>query len=51
MNDPKALYRAMKEYVEYPELAEKCVKNAIKIKDRLSSDKIIMQWLEVLNKQ
>ena len=51
MNDPKALYRAMKEYVEYPELAEKCVKNAIKIKDRLSPDKIIMQWLEVLNKQ
>ena len=26
-------------------------KNAIKIKDRLSPDKIIMQWLEVLNKQ
>ncbi len=48
MNDPDAMCRAMKEFAENPELAEKCSKKAVKIKERLSADKITDQWLKVI---
>ena len=48
MNSPDAMYLSMKEYVENPELAEKCSRNAAKIKDRLSAERIVKQWIEVL---
>lgn len=51
MNDPYAMYRAMKEFVENPELTEQCFNNAIIIRDRLSAENIVKQWLEVLEGQ
>lgn len=48
MNDPEAMYRAMKEFVDNPELAEKCSRNAAKIRDKLSVEKIAQQWLDVI---
>ena len=50
MNDADAMYRAMKEFIENPELAEKCSQNAIKIREKLSVEKITRQWLEVIEK-
>lgn len=48
MNDPEAMYRAMKEFVENPELAKKCSHNAAKIRDILSVDKITRKWIDVI---
>ena len=48
MKDPESMYRAMKEYVENQELAEKCSMNAARIRDRLSVEKITQQWLDVI---
>ena len=50
MNDPEAMYRAMKEFVDNPELAEKCSRNAAKIRDKLSVEKITQQWLDVIGR-
>ena len=50
MNDSDAMYHAMKEFVENPELAEKCSLNAAKIRDKLSAEKITQQWLNVINR-
>ena len=48
MNDSDAMYKAMKEFVENPDLAEKCSRNAEKIRDKLSVEKITQQWLDVI---
>ena len=50
MNDADAMYRAMKEFAENPALAEKCSQNVIKIREKLSVEKITRQWLEVIEK-
>lgn len=46
--DVDALNKAMKEFIEKPKLAEKCGKNAAEIRNQLSADRIINQWIEVL---
>ena len=48
MNDSDAMYKAMKEFVENPDLAEKCSRNAEKIRDKLSVEKITQQWFDVI---
>ena len=48
MNNAEAMYRAMKEFVENPELAQKCSENAVKIREKLSAEGIARQWLEVI---
>lgn len=50
MNDPEAMYRAMKEFVDNPELAEKCSRNAAKIRDKLSVEMITQQWLDIIGR-
>lgn len=50
MNDPESLYKAMKEYIEDPDLAEKCSKNAFRIRDKLDVKRIAKQWLEIIEK-
>ena len=47
-NDAESMYRAMKEFVENPELAQKCSENAVKIREKLSAKGIARQWLEVI---
>lgn len=49
MNDPNAMFRAMKEFVENPELVEKCSRNATKITEKLSVEKITQQWLDTID--
>lgn len=48
MNDEEAMFHAMKEFADNPELAEKCSKNAIKIREKLSVEKITNQWIEII---
>ena len=48
VKDTEALYRAIKIFIEEPELAEKCSGNAYKIRDDLSVEKISQQWLEII---
>ena len=50
MNDPEAMYRAMKEFVDNPELAEKCSRNAAKVRDKLSVEMITQQWLDIIGR-
>ena len=50
MNDPEAMCLAMKEFVENPELAEKCSRNALKIREMLSVEKITEEWIDVIEK-
>ena len=38
----------MKEFAENPGLAEKCSENAVKIREKLSAERIARQWLEVI---
>ena len=45
MKDVNALYLAMKEVIEHPELAETLSRNAVKIKDRLRPEVICQQML------
>ena len=47
-NDAESMYRAMKEFAENPGLAEKCSENAVKIREKLSAERIARQWLEVI---
>ena len=49
VGDADALYRAMKEVIENSELAEKLSRNGVKIRETQSVDKIVDQWLEVIN--
>ena len=48
VNDPAAMYRAMKEFAENPELTEKCSQNAVKIREMLSVERISKQWMDFL---
>ncbi len=48
VKDKTAMYKAMKEIVENPELAERMSANAVKIKERLSPDKISRQWMDAI---
>ena len=48
MRDEEALYLAMKKMIEDPELADKCGKNAAKIREKLSQEKIIQQWINTI---
>ncbi|MBQ6067385.1 MAG: glycosyltransferase [Clostridia bacterium] len=48
IKDVNALYHAMKEVVENPELAEAMSRNAVKIKDRLRPEVICRQMLDAI---
>lgn len=48
MRDAQALYRAMKELVENPALAEKLSRNAVQIRERLRPDVICRQMLDAV---
>ena len=48
MNDPHTLYLAMKEFIDNSDLAEKCSRNASKIREKLDVKKIAAQWLDVI---
>lgn len=47
-NDVEALFRAMKEFIENPEFADQCGRNASKIRDMLLIERIGKQWLDVI---
>jgi glycosyltransferase involved in cell wall biosynthesis len=49
VGDVEALYNAMKELIDNPELAAKISSNATAIRDTLSVDKITNQWLELIH--
>lgn len=48
VGDADALYRTIKEVIENPELAKKISRNAAKIRNEQSVDKIIQKWIEIL---
>lgn len=48
MRDEDALYQAMKRMIEDPNLADKCGRNAAKIRIELSENNIVEQWMNVL---
>lgn len=48
IKDVEALYRAMKRMIEEPELAKKCGKNAAKIREEQAVEKIVDQWVGVI---
>ena len=48
IRDPDALYRAMKRMTEEPGLSEKLSRNAAKIRDGLSLERITERWKELL---
>ncbi len=48
MNDAEALYKAMKELIENPELSDKISKNAVEIREKLEPDKICSQITEAV---
>lgn len=49
VNDVDALANAMKEVARDAELAEKLSVNGTKIREELSVDKIVNQWMEIIN--
>lgn len=49
VNDEQAMADAMKEVADNPELAEKLSINGTKIREDLSVDKIVNQWMEIIN--
>lgn len=50
IKDAEALYKAMKRFITDKELSEKCSKNASKIREDLSAEKIAGKWIEVIEK-
>lgn len=48
VKDEDALYKAMKRMIEEPGLAEKCGRNAAKVREVLSIEQITDQWLEMI---
>ena len=48
MKDKNEMFRAMKEFADNPELAKTCGRNATKIRELLSTDNIVKQWIKVL---
>lgn len=49
INDVQAMYKAMCEIADNPKLAEKISKNGTKIREKLSVEKIIDQWMEIIS--
>ncbi len=49
MNDVNALCKAMKKMAAEKSFAEKCSKNAVKIRSKLSVQKIAEEWLKVID--
>lgn len=49
VNDVQAMADAMKEVAGNPKLAEKLSINGTKIREELSVDKIVNQWMEIIN--
>lgn len=49
VSDAHALYLAMKKVAENPELAKKLSANSVKIKENQSVEKIIKEWMELIN--
>lgn len=49
VRDEEKLYLAMKEVIEDSELAERLSQNAIIIREEQSVEKIIEQWMEIIN--
>lgn len=49
-NDADALYNAMKEFIDNPALAEKCGREAIKVREEYSVRKIGDKWLKLTEK-
>lgn len=49
VNDVQALANAIKEIAGDPELAEQLSLNGTKLREKLSVDKIINQWMEIIN--
>ena len=50
VGDVQSLYEAMCKIADNPELAEKLSHNAVKIREDLSTDRIVQQWLDVMEK-
>ena len=48
VNDAEAMCKAMCEVADNPELAEKLSINGLKIRDDLSVDIIVNQWMELI---
>ena len=44
VRDPQAMYRAMKEIAENPALGERLSKEAVRVRDELSIEKIVGRW-------
>lgn len=49
VGDANALYKAIKEIIENPGLADKLSQNAAKIRNEQSVEKIIKKWMELIN--
>lgn len=49
VGDAEAMAMAMAEVVDNPELAQKLSENGVKIRESQSVDKIISQWMELIN--
>lgn len=49
VNDAEAMSKAMCEVADNPELAEKLSINGTKLKEDLAVDKIVNQWMEIIN--
>lgn len=49
-NDVDALYHAMKEFIDNPEFAEQCGRNATKIREKLDVKRIAQHWLDIIEK-
>ena len=47
VGDEEALYKAMKELIEDPALAEKLSENGIKLREELTAEKIMKKWMEL----
>ena len=46
--DKQAVYQAMKEIIEDESLAERLSENAEKIKEKLSVDNIVKEWIKMI---
>lgn len=48
MQNVDALYKAMKSFIENPDFAAKCGKEAAKISNELSTENIVKKWINVI---
>lgn len=49
VGDAEALYQAMKELIDNPELANRLGENAVKVREEQSTEKIIKKWMELID--